>query len=70
MAVNPFLIYFSGLILSETLFTAMMVWGMVLLLYGEVRLAGIAQGDGAVVGRGGFAGLDAVGAARGHRAAR
>jgi 4-amino-4-deoxy-L-arabinose transferase-like glycosyltransferase len=32
VAVNPFLIYFSGLILSETLFTAMLAWGMVLLL--------------------------------------
>ncbi len=31
VAVNPFLIYFSGLILSETLFTAMLAWGMVLL---------------------------------------
>ena len=31
VAVNPFLIYFSGLILSETLFTAMLTWGMVLL---------------------------------------
>jgi hypothetical protein len=32
VAINPFLIYFSGLLLSETLFTAMLVWGMVLLL--------------------------------------
>ena len=31
VAVNPFLIYFSGLILSETLFTAMLTWGMLLL---------------------------------------
>lgn len=30
--VNPYLIYFSGLILSETLFTAMLCWGMVLLV--------------------------------------
>lgn len=29
---NPFLIYFTGLILSETLFTALLVWGMWLLL--------------------------------------
>jgi len=29
--INPFLIYFSGLILTETLFTAMLAWGMVLL---------------------------------------
>jgi 4-amino-4-deoxy-L-arabinose transferase-like glycosyltransferase len=28
VALNPFLIYFSGLILSETLFTAMLAWGM------------------------------------------
>jgi 4-amino-4-deoxy-L-arabinose transferase-like glycosyltransferase len=32
VAVNPFLIYFTGLILSETLFTAMLAWGMVLLI--------------------------------------
>jgi hypothetical protein len=31
VAVNPFLIYFGGLILSETLFTAMLAWGMYLL---------------------------------------
>lgn len=34
VAFNPFLIYFCGLVLSETLFTAMMMWGMVLLLVG------------------------------------
>lgn len=32
VAINPFLIYFSGLILSETLFTAMLAWGMALLV--------------------------------------
>lgn len=32
VAVNPFLIYFCGLLLSETLFTAMLVWGMALLV--------------------------------------
>jgi 4-amino-4-deoxy-L-arabinose transferase-like glycosyltransferase len=32
VAANPFLIFFSGLILSETLFTAMLAWGMVLLV--------------------------------------
>lgn len=32
VAFNPFLIYFAGLILSETLFTAMMAWGMALLI--------------------------------------
>lgn len=31
VACNPFLIYFSALILSETLFTALLVWGMALL---------------------------------------
>jgi hypothetical protein len=33
VALNPFLIYFSSLILSETLFVAMLAWGMVLLAY-------------------------------------
>jgi 4-amino-4-deoxy-L-arabinose transferase-like glycosyltransferase len=33
VAANPFLVYFSALILSETLFTAMLVWGMVLLVW-------------------------------------
>jgi hypothetical protein len=32
VAINPFLIYFCGLVLSETLFTAMLVWGMFLLI--------------------------------------
>ena len=32
VAFNPFLIYFTGLILTETLFTAMLAWGMFLLL--------------------------------------
>jgi 4-amino-4-deoxy-L-arabinose transferase-like glycosyltransferase len=32
VAVNPFLIYFSGLVLSETLFTAMLAWGLYLLV--------------------------------------
>src|SRR2546425_1004941 len=30
IAINPFLIYFSALILSESLFIAMLAWGMVL----------------------------------------
>lgn len=34
VAVNPFLVYFSALILSETLFTAMLAWGIVLLVAG------------------------------------
>jgi 4-amino-4-deoxy-L-arabinose transferase-like glycosyltransferase len=33
VALNPFLIYFSGLILSETMFVAMLVWGMALLAW-------------------------------------
>lgn len=33
VAFNPLLIYFSSLILSETLFTAMLVWGMLLILH-------------------------------------
>jgi 4-amino-4-deoxy-L-arabinose transferase-like glycosyltransferase len=31
IAFNPFLIYFCGLILSETLFSGMLIWGMTLL---------------------------------------
>ena len=37
VAVNPWLIYFSGLILSETLFTAFLVWGMALPIVGRGR---------------------------------
>jgi 4-amino-4-deoxy-L-arabinose transferase-like glycosyltransferase len=32
VALNPYLVFFSGLILSETLFTAMLCWGMALLV--------------------------------------
>ena len=32
VAANPFLVYFTGLILTETLFTAMLAWGMVLVV--------------------------------------
>ena len=35
VAIDPYLIYFSGLLLSETLFTAMLAWGMVLLVRGN-----------------------------------
>ncbi|HEY2589784.1 MAG TPA: hypothetical protein VGI81_28835 [Tepidisphaeraceae bacterium] len=35
VAVNPYLIYFTGLLLSETLFTAMLAWAMVLLVIGR-----------------------------------
>jgi len=30
VALNPFLVYFTGLILSETLFTALLAWGILL----------------------------------------
>ena len=33
VALNPFLIYFTGLLLTETFFTAMLAWGMVLLAW-------------------------------------
>lgn len=33
VALNPFLIYFTGLLLTETLFTAMLAWAMVLLAW-------------------------------------
>jgi hypothetical protein len=35
VAFNPFLVYFCGLILSETLFVAMLMWSMVLLVAGQ-----------------------------------
>jgi len=35
VAINPYLIYFSGLILTETIFTAMLAWAMVLVLGGR-----------------------------------
>src|SRR3954465_841688 len=31
VALNPFMIYFSGLVLSETLYTSLLIWGCVLL---------------------------------------
>lgn len=34
VAADPFLVFFCGLILSETLFAAMLVWGMLLLVVG------------------------------------
>jgi 4-amino-4-deoxy-L-arabinose transferase-like glycosyltransferase len=34
VALNPLLVYFSALVLSETLFVAMLMWGMVLLVVG------------------------------------
>jgi 4-amino-4-deoxy-L-arabinose transferase-like glycosyltransferase len=38
IALNPFLIYFCGLLLTETLFTAMLAWGMVLLTHRSTLL--------------------------------
>jgi hypothetical protein len=35
VAFNPYLIYFSGLLLSESLFTALLAWGLVLLIRGK-----------------------------------
>jgi len=35
VAINPYLIYFTALILSETLFAAMLAWGMWLLVIGN-----------------------------------
>jgi 4-amino-4-deoxy-L-arabinose transferase-like glycosyltransferase len=35
VAINPYLIFFSGLILSETLFTALLCWGLALLIISE-----------------------------------
>ena len=48
VAFNPFLVYFSALILTETLFTTMLAWGMLLItssralpwLIGAILLAG------------------------------
>ena len=37
VAFNPYLIYFAGLLLSETLFTAMLAWGMLVLVKGCQR---------------------------------
>jgi 4-amino-4-deoxy-L-arabinose transferase-like glycosyltransferase len=37
VALNPYLIFFSGLILSETLFTAMLCWGLALLVLSDGR---------------------------------
>jgi hypothetical protein len=37
VAFNPFLVYFSALLLTETLYTSMLAWGMVLLLLARGR---------------------------------
>jgi hypothetical protein len=44
-AFNPYLVYFSGLVLSETLFTALLAWGLLLLVMGRPRV----QSGGRVV---------------------
>jgi 4-amino-4-deoxy-L-arabinose transferase-like glycosyltransferase len=41
IAVDPFLIYFTGLILSETLFTALLIWGVFLLVRRRTLIAAI-----------------------------
>jgi hypothetical protein len=41
VAINPYQIYFSGLILSETLFVAMLCWAMVLLTRRAWRLGAL-----------------------------
>ena len=46
VAVNPFLIYFSGLMLSETLFVAMLAWGMYLLVRSVTPMEGITPSPG------------------------
>jgi 4-amino-4-deoxy-L-arabinose transferase-like glycosyltransferase len=38
VAMNPFLIYFCGLLLSETLFTALLAWGLLLLVRRRIIL--------------------------------
>ncbi len=56
-AFNPFMIYLSILILSETLFTAMLAWAMVLLTRpgpGRGRGAGPTPGPGSGPGRAGW----------------
>jgi 4-amino-4-deoxy-L-arabinose transferase-like glycosyltransferase len=47
VAVNPYLIFFTGQLLTETFFTALLAWGMVLLIYcrgpwpaGRLRMLG------------------------------
>jgi hypothetical protein len=52
VACNPFLVFFTGLILSETLYAAMLVWGMVLIVWQpqkSARLAALTWLGGAIV---------------------
>lgn len=49
VAVNPFLIYFSGLILSETLFTCLLTWGLLFLVRRQVWIAAFVLAAGVLV---------------------
>ena len=49
VAVNPFLIYFSGLILGETVFTATLVWGTYLAVSRRAVAAGVVLTAGVLV---------------------
>ncbi len=60
VALNPFLIYFSGLILSETLFCTMLAWAMVLLVWRRNVVWGGALLALAVLVRPGAVGLAVV----------
>jgi 4-amino-4-deoxy-L-arabinose transferase-like glycosyltransferase len=48
-ALNPFLIYFSGLVLSETLFTALLAWGTCLLAFDRIAAAALLLAGAAAV---------------------
>jgi 4-amino-4-deoxy-L-arabinose transferase-like glycosyltransferase len=45
VAIDPYLIFFSGLVLSETLFTAMLCWGLMLLDFSEGLWGRAGQGS-------------------------
>ena len=45
VALNPFLIYFTALVLTETLFTAMLLWGMVLIVRSGPGTEGAARSN-------------------------
>ncbi|MGC4031448.1 MAG: hypothetical protein QM754_06890 [Tepidisphaeraceae bacterium] len=65
VAANPFLVYFSSLILTETLFTAMLAWAVLAMLSNSRRLqsVGVALLLAAVYVRPSAAGLGCVSAA-------
>jgi 4-amino-4-deoxy-L-arabinose transferase-like glycosyltransferase len=44
VALNPYLVYFSSLVLTETLFAAMLAWAMVLLTIDRARVAASTAG--------------------------